>query len=344
MNKIIIPSDYLEFLNEIKARIHHSRIKTFQAVNSEMILLYYDIGKHILAKQGTEGWGTKVIDHLAADLKKEFPGVKGFSLRTLKYMRKFAEIWTDYSKVQQLAAQIPWGHTITLINKVQNQAERIWYTQATIENGWSRAVLTHQIETDLYGRQGKLQSNFSKTIPDSQSETTIDLFKSEYVLDFIHLHPKANERDLENAIMSKVTEFLLELGKGFAFIGRQYIMNIGGRKFRPDLVFYHVHLHRYVIIDLKFGEFEPEFVGKMNFYLSAADELLKNEDDKESIGIILCRSKNNIIVEYTLKDTMKPMGIASYRLRKELPEDIQAQLPDETELIHSLEGIGEKYK
>ncbi|HSH64802.1 MAG TPA: PDDEXK nuclease domain-containing protein, partial [Bacteroidia bacterium] len=301
------------------------------------------------------GWGSKIIDRLAADLKFEFPSMKGLSPRNLRYMRNFALAYPQFvilqkpaaktqdadnqtvAILQQAAAKLPWGHHQLLLDKVKNIEERSFYILKCAENGWSRNVMLHQIESGLYNRQGALTNNFNETLPASQSELTQQLFKDPYNLDFIMLSEEAKEKDLEDALITHVTKLLLELGDGFAFMGRQKRLEAGGKEFFVDLLLYHTKLRRYVIIELKIGEFEPEFVSKMNVYLGLADDQLKGEFDQPSIGLILCKTKNKIVAEYALRDTSKPIGIAEYKIRQMLPEDIKGELPSIEEIESKLD-------
>ena len=333
-----LPIGYAEFLADLKERIRRARIKATLSANRELILLYWEIGRMILERQRKEGWGSKVIDRLAQDLRREFPDMKGFSARNLKYMRAFAEAYPDKEFVQQVAAQIPWFHHCTLLDKVKNPAERIWYIQQTIEHGWSRNILVHQIESGLYHRKGKAITNFDRTLPAPQSDLAQEILKDPYVFDFLGLTENIRERELERQLIARIRDFLLELGVGFAFVGSQVHLEVGGEDFYLDLLFYHLKLRCYVVIELKTGEFKPEYAGKMNFYLSAVDDLLRHPDDKPSIGIILCKSKNKVIVEYALRDTTKPIGVSSYRLTRALPEELKSSLPSVEELERELEG------
>src|SRR3989339_1392287 len=309
--KSMLPLGYSHFLLNIKKQIRLSQVKAALSVNKEMVLLYWDIGRKIAEKQKEEGWGVRIIDHLAKDLKQEFPQIKGFSIRSLKYMRAFALAYKDFVFVQQLVAQIPWGHNCLLLDKFKMSDERIFYIKKTIQNGWSRNVLVHQIESNLYKRQGKALTNFSTTLPQPQSDLAKGLLKDPYAFDFLGIAEKVSERKLENALILRLKEFLIELGVGFSFVGTQYHLDVGNQDYYLDLLFYHTHLHCYVVIDLKITAFIPEFAGKMNFYLSAVDDLVASKEDNPSIGIILCKTKNKVIVEYALRDVKRPVGVAS---------------------------------
>lgn len=290
------------------------------------------VGHDILARQQSEGWGAKVIDRLADDLRRIFPEMTGLSARNLKYMRAFAAAWTDTEFVQRVVAQLPWGHNVSLLDTVKATEKRAWYAEQAIEHGWSRAVLVHQIEGDLFARQGSALTNFSRTLPAGQSELAQQLLKDPYTFDFLALGPDMLERDLERGLIDHLRSLILELGKGFAFVGSQYHLEVGGQDYYLDLLFYHLRLGCFVVIELKIEEFKPEFAGKMNFYLSAVDDQLKHEDDQPTIGIILCKGRNEVIVEYALRDSSKPMGVAQYRLSPALPAQYQTTLPTVEEL------------
>ena len=329
-----VPAGYDEFLYLIKQRIQHAQVRAALAVNSELVLLYWNIGREILARQNREGWGAKIIERLASDLHSEFPEIKGLSPRNLSYMKAFAEAWPEEGILQQAVAKLPWGHNVRILDMVKNPDERLWYAQAAIENGWSRNILVIQIESGLHRRQGKTPTNFARTLPAPQSDLAQQIVKDPYNFDFLTLGPEAHERDLEKGLIDHLQKFLLELGVGFAFVGSQYPIEVGGEDFRLDLLFYHLRLRCFVVIDLKAGSFKPEYVGKMNFYLSAVDDLIKHPNDRPTIGLILCKSKNSVTVEYALRDISKPLGIAEFRLTETLPEQLKRNLPS----IEDLEG------
>lgn len=328
MSELLVNSkSYQTLLADLKQRIRTAQVRAALAVNRELVLLYWGIGKEILARQDHEGWGTKVIDRLAKDLRSEFPGQQGLSPRNLKYMRALAEAWPDEAIVQQVAAQIPWFHNCILLDKVKEPGERLWYVQQTIQNGWSRNVLVMQIETNLYRRQGKAITNFQATLPSPQSDLAQQLLKDPYNFDFLTLAQEAQERDLERGLLAHVQQFLLELGVGFALVGSQVPLEVGGEDFRIDLLFYHLKLRAYIVIDLKMTPFKPEYAGKMNFYLSAVDDLLRHPDDKPTIGLILCKAKNRLVAEYAIRDIAKPLGVAEFRYLEQLPEQLKGTLP-----------------
>ena len=290
--------NYADFLNGLKSRIRTAQVKAALAVNQELILLYWQIGHDILARQKGEKWGSGVVERLAQDLKREFPDIKGFSRTNLLYMRAFAKAYPTEQFVHQLGGQIPWKHNCILIDKVKDPEQRVWYIQKTIENGWSRDILAMQIESDLFARLGGAVTNFERVLPAPQSDLAQQLVKDPYHFDFLTLAEEAQERDLERGLVDHIRDFLLELGMGFSFLGSQYPLVVSGKEFRLDLLFYHVKLHCYVVVDLKMREFEPQHSGQMSFYVAAVDNLMRNELDAPTIGIILCRSKDKTMVEY----------------------------------------------
>ncbi len=326
------PKVYQNLLSLLKSRIRTAQVRAALAVNQELVILYWGIGNEILTRQREEGWGTKVIERLARDLHSEFPDMKGLSPRNLNYMKAFAEAWPDESILQQLAAKLPWFHNCVILDKVKNPKERLWYTEQAIHNGWSRNVLIMQIESGLYRRQGKALTNFQTTLPPPQSDLAQQLLKDPYNFDFLTLTTAAQERDLERGLLAHLRQFLIELGVGFAFVGSQYPLEVGGEDFKLDLLFYHLKLRCFVVIDLKMGPFKPEYAGKMNFYLSAVDDLLRHAGDQPTIGLILCKAKNRIIVEYALRDVSKPLGISEFLHLENLPEPLKGTLPTIEEL------------
>ncbi|MGB7416270.1 MAG: PDDEXK nuclease domain-containing protein [Thermosynechococcaceae cyanobacterium] len=332
---------YDVFLTDIKQRIHTAQVKAKLAVNQELILLYWQIGHEILTRQDQQGWGSKVIDQLAKDLRKEFPEMTGFSPRSLKYMRAFAEAYTEDQIVPQLVAQIPWGHHRFLLDKVKDADQRQWYIQKTIENGWSRTVLVHQIESNLFARQGGAITNFDRALPKLQSDLAQELLKDPYHLEFLGISEESKERDLETALLQNMRDFLLELGVGFAFMGNQYRLEVGGDEFFIDLLFYHVKLRCYVVIDLKMTAFKPEYSGKMNFYVAAIDDLLRSPDDQPTIGLVLCKSRNKTVIEYSLRDMNQAIGVSTYHLGDQLPALVQENLPSIEQLQQTLEEIAD---
>jgi predicted nuclease of restriction endonuclease-like (RecB) superfamily len=334
----VLPADYAPLLAEIKARVQAARIRAGLAANRELLALYWDIGRLILDRQRKEGWGARVIDRLAADLQAEFPGRQGFSPRNLKYMRAFAQAWPETPIVQGPLAQLPWYHHLALLDKLDNPANRLWYAAKAVERGWSRNVLALQIEGGLHVRQGKAVTNFKATLPPAQSDLAQGITKDPYLFDFLTLRDDANERAVEDGLVAQVEKFLLELGAGFALAGRQVHLEVGDRDFYIDLLFYHLKLRCFVVIDLKAREFTPEAAGKMNFYLSAVDDRFRQAGDQPSIGLILCRSKNRVIAEYALRDLSKPIGVSGYvtRLVDSLPKALKGAVPSVAELEKGL--------
>ena len=329
-----LDKSYIQVLENLKNEIRSAQVKAALSVNSELIILYWNIGKTILNQQEQAGWGSKVIENLSKDLQNSFPDMKGLSVRNLKYMRKFAEVYPDFEIVQQVVAQIPWGHNVFLMDKISDSKERLWYANKILENGWSRSVLALQAESGLYNRQNNEHkvNNFPLTLPKPQSDLACELLKDPYNFDFLTISEQAKEKELEKGLMNNLKRFLLELGKGSAFVGEQYHLEIANQDYYLDLLFYNVRLHSYVVFELKIGEFLPEYAGKMNFYLNAVDEKIKTEEDNPSIGIILCKSKNKIIAEYSLRDMTKPIGIAEYTVTRAIPENLKLNLPTAEEL------------
>ena len=317
---------YLSIIENIKSKIGNAQFKAAVSVNRELVMLYYNIG---LIINENKSWGNKFIENLARDIKLAFPNSTGYSVRNLKYMAKFAAEYPDSEFVQTLSAQIPWSHNCLIMDKIKDADIRIWYINKTIENGWSHSVLTHQIESGLYERQAIAEkiSNFETKLPAPQSELAIQTMKDPYIFDFIPFKEDMVERDIENALVKEITALLLELGTGFAFLGNQYHLNVGGDDFYIDLLFYNINLRSYVVIELKTGDFKPEYAGQLNFYLSAVDGILKKDTDNPSIGLLLCKSKNNLVAEYSLRDMSKPIGISEYKITDSLPEELEKQLP-----------------
>ena len=325
-------SEYISIVEKIKSEITSAQYRAAVHVNADMLLLYYDIGC-VINEHKT--WGNKFIDNLASDIRMAFPESKGYSVRNLKYMAKFAETYPNREFVQTVSAQIPWSHNIAIIEKVKDPEQRIWYIQKTAENGWSHNVLIHQIESGLYQRQVLVDkvSNFESRLPSPQSELAAQTMKDPYVFDFIPFREEMLERDIEQALVRDVTKLLLELGTGFAFLGNQYHLNVGGDDFYIDLLFYNLNLRCYVVIELKAGDFKPEYAGQLNFYLSAVDGILKKEEDNPSIGLLLCKSKNNLVAEYSLKDISKPIGVSEYKVTSSLPNALEEQLPSVEDIL-----------
>lgn len=333
----------------IQQKIEQAQQNTALKVNQDLLQLYFDIGTSILSVQKEKGWGSQIIDQLANHIKITFPSSTGFSVRNLKYMRSFAEAYPEFPFVQvplapnetkfvQVSlAQIPWYHHISLLTKVKAIQERVFYLQETAKNGWSRDVMLLQIKSDLYNRQGNAITNFETTLPSTQSDLAQQTIKDPYIFDFMSLTQPFKEKDIEDQLVNHVSKFLLELGKGFAFIGKQYHLEVVEQDYYLDLLFYHVTLKCYVVIELKNTQFIPEYAGKLNFYLSAVDEKLKTDTDQPSIGILLCRDKNNLEVEFALRGMSQPMGVSEFNLTEVLPEELKSSLPTLEEIEKELE-------
>ncbi len=341
-----LPAAYPQLLADIKTRIRTARTRAALSVNAEMIRLYWEIGRAIVERQRNEQWGSAVIEQLSRDLREAFPGLRGFSKPNLWKMRS---LYLAYRQEDRILSQpvrepvhqepppeivgIPWGHNVLLISRLRDCSERLWYAQQTLEHGWSRAVLMHQIDVDLYRRQGRAVTNFKQTLPTPDSDLAKRMIKDPYAFDFLDVGTQMAERKLETRLIDRLRHLLLELGRGFAFVGSQHRLEVGGEEFFIDLVFYHLELRRFVLIDLKTGKFKPEYVGKMGFYLTAVDRQMRHTQDAPSIGLILCRERNRLVAEYALQDVTAPMGVATYRT---LPEDVRKRLPSPEQLVAGL--------
>ncbi len=362
MNQLLTTNkEYKIWLESIKSKIFTSRIRIALSVNSEVIRFYYMLGKEISIATKNSEWGSKLIPQLSNDLKSEYPDVKGFSTRNLKYMRFFYDFYSDEIGQQSVAQlentdvsqnisvfdkykidQIPWGHNINIFTKAKDLDEAIFYINETIENGWSRDVLALQIKSNLYSRQGKSITNFETTLPAPRSDLAKQTLKDPYTFDFMAMTKPYNELDVEKKLVENISKFLLELGKGFAFIGRQYHLEVDGSDYYLDLLFYHTKLKCYVVIELKNTAFKPEYTGKLNFYLSAVDTLIKAEDDNETIGILLCRDKKKIETEFALRGMTKPMGVSEFNLTEFLPDDLKGSMPTVEEIEQEFKDYNEK--
>ncbi len=320
---------YGPLLDELKPKISTERVRVVLAANSAMVLLYWDIGQTILERQQQQGWGAKVIDRLSADLREAFPDMSGLSARNLKYMQAFAQAWPDRAIVQEALAQITWYHNITLLEKLNRAEERLWYAAKTRENGWSRNILAMQISGQLHLRSGRAISNFQAVLPPPDSDLAVQAFKDPYLFDFLGTADPRRERESEQALIEQVEKLLLELGQGFAFVGRQMTLEVGDEDFVIDLLFYPYRLRRFVVVELKAVPFDPAFVGKLNLYLSAVDDLLKQPDDGPTIRLLLCRGKQHVAVEYALRGMTQPLGVADWetQLVDKLPESLAGSLP-----------------
>jgi predicted nuclease of restriction endonuclease-like (RecB) superfamily len=350
-----LPAGYVQFLEDLKSRIRTAQVKAALSANHELIALYWHIGKSITGRQHAAGWGKSVVERLAQDVQREFPGISGFSPQNIWKMRSFYIAWTDETRsisaamgrmrddkdlsqlvremdgrtLPRAVAGLPWGHNTEIIFKVKDPLERLWYAHMAIEHGWSRSMLLHWIESDLYARQGKAVTNFRAVLPAPQSDLAEQALRDPYVFDFVTMDAEARERDLKRGLLDHIRRFLLELGAGFAFVGQQVHLEVDGEDFYVDLLFYHLRLRCFVVIELKAQSFKPEFAGKMNFYLSAVDDLLRHPEDKPSIGIILCKTRSKIVAEYALRDLAKPVGVARYvtKMVEALPAKFKGSLP-----------------
>lgn len=329
---------YLKFIEEVKAEIQKQRISVVLNANSSMICLYWNIGRAILKKQEEEGWGAKVIDRMANDLKEAFPEMSGFSPRNIKYMRKFAESWPDFEIVQRVVAQIPWRTNISLMDKLKDKESRIWYAHKAIENGWSKTILDLQIEYGLMERSGRSVNNFPAALPPADSDMVNQVFKDPYLFDFLGTDMPRREVEIERQLTEHIQSFLLELGQGFAFVGRQVHLEVGGDDFYLDLLFYHLKLRCYVVIELKACDFEPGFISQLNMYQNVVNDVLRYPDDKPTIGLLLVKGKNETVVEYSLAGYQNPIGVAEWKnqMAKALPEELRSSLPSIEEIEKEL--------
>lgn len=334
-------SAYGQFFVELKSRIRYSQIKASIRVNEELLKLYWEMAQMIVAKQKESSWGDNLLEKISKDLKSEFPDMKGFSSTNIKYMRNWYLFWNNSNRPQVVDEifQIPWGHNREIITKCKTLNEALYYVQKTIDNGWSRVVLVHQIEGSLHQRDGKAITNFDNKLPQPHSDLAKATLKDPYIFDFLTLTDQHNEKELEDALTEQITSFLLELGSGFAFVGRQYSLIVGGDEFKIDLLFYHIKLKCYVVVELKTVKFKPEFAGQLNFYVSAVDGELKEPNDNPTLGILICKSKNDTVVEYALNKIENPIGISEYQLVSTLPKEFQSSLPSIEEIESELEGL-----
>lgn len=340
MKDIINITDYKDWLQNLKGKIQQSQIKAAIQVNSELLRLYWQIGKDIVEKQAQAKWGDGFLQTLSADLCKEFPTMKGFSYRNLKSIRQWYLFYNQLDIIgKQLVSQlevslfsIPWGHHIMIMQRCKNTQEALFYVHKTIENHWSRSVLEHQIALNLYVRQGKAITNFQHQLPPAMSDLAQELTKDPYIFDFLSITENYTEKELQQYLEDNMTKFLLELGKGFCFYGKQVHINVGGDDFYIDLLFYNAHLHCYVVVELKTTKFKPEHIGQLKFYVTAVNKQLRTEGDTPTIGLLICKDKNNVIAEYTLEDIHNPIGVSSYKLFNELSKDYQSSLPSIEEI------------
>lgn len=342
----VVTEEYVAWINEIKMKIKQSQIKASVRVNDAMLDLYWNIGKDIIEKQETAKWGDSFLTVMSKDLKRAFPGVSGFSAQNLKHIRYWyrfyssrangLQVVTQFETAKQMIKSIPWGHNQRIMYKCKNINEALFYVQKTLDNGWSRSVLEHQIDSNLYERQGKAITNFQIKLPEPQSDLAEQTLKNPYNFDFLALREEYDERELEDALVSQITQFLLELGTGFSYLGRQVHIRVGETDFYMDLLFYHVRLHCYVVVELKTEKFKPEFAGKLNFYVTAVNKNMKTKQDNQTIGILICKDKDDVVAEYALDDMSQPIGIAKYELTKVLREEFKSSLPTIEEIENEL--------
>ena len=339
-----MPLEYGALLAEFKGRIGQARLRITMAANSGMVLLYWELGWLILQRQSLEGWGAKVIDRLSSDLRIAFPEMKGLSPRNLKYMRAFAEAWPDGAIVQRTIAQLPWRQNLALLDKLDSSSERLWYAQRCLEHGWSQPILSLQIQAKAHLRVGQAQNNFQQTLPPEKSDLAVQVFKDPYLFDFLGTDAPRREAELEQSLMEHVEKFLLELGAGFALVGRQVRLEVGGSDYRTDLLFYHIRLHCYVVIELKAGAFEPGHMGQIGFYQAVVDDTLRQPEDQPTIGLLLVSEKNRVLAEYCLSGNKRPVGIAEWtnRLTRTLPDKFRGSLPTIEEIEGELSGADDE--
>ena len=340
MNENLNVNDYKDIFENVKREVLKSQYQAMQVVNKELIFMYWHIGKIIL---DNSQWGNKFVDNLSIDLKLEFPQIKGFSVRNLKYMRKFAKDYPDFEFVQQVVAQIPWGHNIVLMDKIKEISERQWYIEQTIKNGWSRNMMEMQIDGKVYERQAIAEkvTNFENTLTNIQSDLATQIIKDPYLFDFISLKEKCNETQIENAMIDKIKDVLIELGNGFAFVGNQYKITVSDTDYFIDLLFYHLELRCYIVVELKARKFKPTDAGQINFYLSAVDDMLRKDGDNPTIGILLCKERDKLTAEYALRNINNPIGVSEYKLLKDIPEYFQNQLPNVEDIELHIKAIEE---
>jgi predicted nuclease of restriction endonuclease-like (RecB) superfamily len=331
-NSLQLPAGYPELLQELKDRIGTAQVRAALAVNRELVLLYWSIGQDLSRRFKSEGWGTKINERLAKDLQVAFPGVEGFSARNLRYMRTFAEAWPEPAVLQQLVAKLPWGHNLQVLDRVPERTTREWYLRAALEYGWSRNVLVLQIKSGLHEREGKALTNFQRVLPPPDSDLAQQVLKDPYNFDFLTVSKEAHEREIERGLLMHLRDLLLELGRGFSFVGSQVPLRIADETFYLDLLFYHIRLHRFVVIELKTGKFQPEWTGKLAFYLAAVNGTMRTSVEAPSIGILLCESRTGPIVEFALENISQPIGVSTYQMTRELPAPVREELPSVEDL------------
>lgn len=343
-----LPSGYPELLERLKRELGAARTRAALAVNEELIGLYWRIGQEIHTRQQRRGWGSKVIERLSADLRREFPEMKGLSVRNLKYMRQFATSWPDSQIVQQPVAQLPWGHNIVLLGKLDSAGERKWYASRAVEHGWSRKLLEHHIATRRHEREGRAITNFAETLPAPESELVAQIIHEDYNFEFLGLARDVHEGRLERSLVGEIERFLIELGAGFAFVGRQVPLNVDGEEFFIDMLFFHIPLNRYVAIELKLGKFRPQYAGQINFYVNVVDDHLRAEHHDSTIGLVLCASRNQTVARYALQSINRPIGVARYTaasatLVEKVPKEFHDKLPELDRISAGVQRIVERH-
>ena len=339
-NSLQLPTGYHELLQELKGHIRSAQVRAALAVSRELVLLYWSIGRELSERFEREGWGGRIIDRLSQDLRAEFPGVEGYSPRNLRYMRSLAEAWPDAAILQRLIAKLPWGHNLRVLDRIKDRPTREWYLEAALEYGWSQDVLVLQIKSRLHEREGKALTNFQRALPPLDSDMAEQVLKDPYNFDFLTVSKRAQEREIERGLLEHLRDLLLELGRGFSFVGSQVPIVVDGRTFYIDLLFYHFRLHRFFVFELKVGAFEPEYAGKLNFYLAAVNRTMRTSVEGSSIGVLLCESRSGTTVEYALENTNQPIGVATYHVTRDLPGTIRDEVPS----IEDLEEVVAKLR
>ena len=339
-----LDKDYMDFFSNIKDRLKTAQIRAALAANSELIKFYWELGSDLIEKQKAQRWGTGFLEQFSHDMRQSFPEMQGFSVSNLQRMKKFATLYPALSITAQAVPQLPWGHIVRLMQMIKNDAEREWYAQQTIKNGWSRSVLEMQVESELYERQAvttKKISNYHEQLPPAQSDLAHEMLKDPFNFDFLTIHGKAHERVIEDALVTHIRDFLIELGQGFAFVGSQVPLTFDDQEFFVDLLFYHLQLRAFVVIELKATKFKPEHTGQLGFYMAAVDDLMRKEGDNQTIGILLCKSKNKVVAEYALRNMRAPIGVSEYTLSKSIPKELKSSLPSVEEIEASLNYSGD---
>jgi predicted nuclease of restriction endonuclease-like (RecB) superfamily len=343
----VLPDDYPELLERLKAEIATARTRAALSVNTELIGLYWRLGREIIEREGRDGWGASVTKRLSSDLRREFPEMTGLAERNLRYMRDFARAWPDASIWQQPVAKLPWGHICRLLDKVDDPAARLWYAQSTVADGWSRKVLEHHIATGRYEREGKALTNFSRTLPAPESELVRQIVHEDYNFEFLGLAGDVHEGRIERSLIADIERFMLELGAGFAFVGRQVPLDVDGEEFFIDILFFHIPLNRYVVIELKLGKFRPQYAGQINFYVNVVDNQMREEHHGATIGLVLCASRNQTVARYALEGMTRPLGVARYTatgaLVERVPEELGEQLPTLEEISAGVQRIVDRH-